>query len=434
MRRGQLFRLVSVLTLLAFSLSCLTTQIPPISASGSGFKPEPDEKRMWGQAREEEQKLLSKAKIYNDPLLVDYLDGLVQRLNPKGMADNPDIGFKVTVLEDPTLNAFAFPHGALYVHTGLLSRMENEDQLATVLAHEMTHVENRHAIRYQRSQQNKMIAFSIASIAAAVLVAGAEGRAEEQGRYVKARQIGVLSEILVGLGLQLAFLAAVNGYGRDLEREADQGGFEKMTRSHFDTLEAPRVYQLLMDNYGDSSKTEVFFFGSHPRLTERIQNAKEWNTIHPPAVSSPAPGQESIEAFNRRLRPVVRDDARLNIDGGRLEVAEVQLKRVLKATPNDPQAQLLWGRLRLKQADAAKDQAKKADLEKDAAVALREALRLRPEIPDAHRDLGILAFKAGQKAEACSEFQKYLSMAPQASDSDRIRDYVVELQHSGACR
>ena len=51
----------------------------------------------------------------------DYLERVVGRLNPEGMADNPEITYRVHVVDDPTLNAFAFPHGSLYVHTGLLT-------------------------------------------------------------------------------------------------------------------------------------------------------------------------------------------------------------------------------------------------------------------------------------------------------------------------
>src|SRR5689334_20514083 len=123
-------RPIAVLTLLAFTASCATTQLPPISASGAGFKPLPDEQTLWEESREEEEQLLEKVSLYEDPLLESYLQGVVVRLTPRGMAENPEVHYRVRVVEDPTLNAFAYPHGAIYVHTGLLARIENEDQLA----------------------------------------------------------------------------------------------------------------------------------------------------------------------------------------------------------------------------------------------------------------------------------------------------------------
>jgi len=432
MKKTAFFRVAVVVTLAAFVFSCATTHVPPISGAGAAFKPDKDEKALWQASRDEEQKLLSKAKLHDDPLLEDYLEGIVRRLNPPAMAENPEIGFRVRVIEDPTLNAFAYPHGTLYVHTGLLARMENEDQLATVLGHEMTHVEGRHMLRYQRSAQNKAIAFSVAAIAAAVIVAGKEGDAVRDGDYGRAARTRVLTDILVGLGLQLAFIAAINGYGRNLEREADEGGFQKMAAAGYDTNESPRVYQLLMEDHGDQGKTEAFFFGSHPRLAERITAAKEWNAAHKGSAPVKATGADN-ESFARRMRPVVREDARLNIDLGRLSIAEYELNRVLKLTPDDPAALLLMGRLRLKQADGEKrDDARRARLD-EAEREFEATLKLNPEQAAAHRELGVLAFKRGDNAGACRHFDEYLRLAPRAEDAARIRDYQLELKKDGRC-
>jgi len=61
---------------------------------------------------------------------------------------------RVKVIRSLDLNAFALPHGVIYVHTGMLARMENEDQLATVLGHEQTHFTHRHTLRDMRKTQN----------------------------------------------------------------------------------------------------------------------------------------------------------------------------------------------------------------------------------------------------------------------------------------
>ncbi len=431
MRRGCLFRIAAVVTLAAVVAGCATTHVPPISASGASFKPERDERRLWDDARDEEAKLRGKARLYDDPLLVDYLDGVVRRLNPAGMAENPEIGFHVTVIEDPTLNAFAYPTGSMYVHTGLLARMENEDQLATVLGHEMTHVENRHMLRYQRSVRNKQIGFVGAALAAAIVLAGKEGDAVRDGDYGRAARTRVLGDLILGLGLQLAFIAAVNGYGRELEGEADAGGFAKMDAAGYDTRQSARVYELLAEDHGDSGKAEAFFFGSHPRLAERIQAAKSWTGTHPPAITGGEPAAE--DQFALRMRPVVRDDARLNLDAGRLEIAESELKRALAALSGDPEAQYLWARLKLKRADAARLPGERVELEKEAAAALKEALRIDPKHAGAYRESGLLAWRHNEPEVACEAFRNYLELAPKADDALRIRDYVLELERGGHC-
>ncbi len=62
---------------------------------------------------------------------------------------------KVKVVKDPFLNAFALPDGSIYFHTGLLARMENEAQLATVLGHEIAHFINRDSARQLRHRESR---------------------------------------------------------------------------------------------------------------------------------------------------------------------------------------------------------------------------------------------------------------------------------------
>jgi predicted Zn-dependent protease len=430
-RSGPILRVAAAAALVSAAGSCAKTTLPPVSASGAAFEPARDERRLWEVAREEERKLREKVKLYQDPLLEDYLEEVVGRLNPRGMAENPDLQYRVSVIEDPTLNAFAYPHGSLYIHTGLLARVENEDQLATVLGHEMTHVENRHMLRSQRSARNKQLGFGIASIAAAVIVAGEEGEAIERGDYGKAARIDVLSNVLVGLGLQLAVLAAINGYGRDLEREADFGGFEKMAAAGYDPAEAPAIYEALRDDHGESGKLETFFFGNHPRLAARIESAEEWLAAHP-ATTRPARAGE-VDRFARRIRPVVRDDARLNLELGRLKLAEDQLNRALAMASDDPETHFLLARLRLQQSEGEKDPERRKDLQRQAEASLHEAVRLDPDRPGPHRELGLLAFRNEDFRAACVHFRHYLELDPKAEDAGRIRDYVLELERDGHC-
>jgi predicted Zn-dependent protease len=431
MKRTNLIRAIAVLTTLVLTASCATTRLPPISSAGETFTPARDERRLWEQARGEEEKLLEEFEVYRDPLLVDYLGGIVSNLNPSGMADNPEISYRVTVLENPTLNAFAYPHGSLYIHTGLLARMENEDQIATVLGHEMSHVESRHMLRWRRSARNKQIGFLAAAVVGAVILAGEQGEEIREGHYGKAARIGVLSDLLLGLGLQLAFVAAVNGYGRDLEREADLQGFEKMTRAGYDTREAEKVYTALLEDHGESGAVEGFFFGSHPQLAKRVESAREWATGHVETDQPAATGDP--EEFRRRIRPVIRDDARMNLEIGRLKLAEDQLLRVLEMMPEDPEVHLLLGTLNLKKAENDKDEAASRQLRRDAMESFREAIRLDPERPDPHLELGLLAYRLEDYATACTQFRHFLEIDPASDQAPRIRDYILELERDGLC-
>src|SRR5881396_4102499 len=109
--------------------SCATRNVPPIGADGKPFKPESDEVRLWAQAEKEEEALAKKAKIYDDPLLEEYLGKVGDRLLPDEVRAAGGPGFRFGVMSDPTLNAFAMPNGRVYVHSGSLTRPNTRPRL-----------------------------------------------------------------------------------------------------------------------------------------------------------------------------------------------------------------------------------------------------------------------------------------------------------------
>src|SRR5213592_1028156 len=316
--------------------SCATRNVPPIGAGGKPFKPESDEISLWSQAEKEEEALAKKAKIYDDPLLDEYLGKIGNRLLPDEVRAAGGPGLTFGVMSDPTLNAFAMPNGRIYVHSGLLSRLDNEAQLAMILGHEMTHVTSRHALRFTRDATNKQILFTVLAVAASIGVAVASGSRTKSGDYVGAAVLSQTANAILGIGLQLAAIAAINGYGRDLEREADQSGMEKLVRAGYDPNEAPKVFQLLMSESKDRGSLETFFFGSHPRLQERITTTTELVNTQYAAAAAAADRVKTSEEFGLRMRTVVRENALLDIRAGRFKLAQAQLDRVAAITPKDP--------------------------------------------------------------------------------------------------
>ena len=103
---------------------------------------EEDEKRLWNRSEEEERSIAKSGMLYQDRELEAYLNGVASKLQPPEAYER--IPFRILVLKNPYCNAFALPNGYIYVHTGILARMDNEAQLATLLAHEMTHATHRH--------------------------------------------------------------------------------------------------------------------------------------------------------------------------------------------------------------------------------------------------------------------------------------------------
>ncbi len=428
--RSPLQRLVSSVLVGLLLAGCAgPTRVPPLGAADRGeqesFTPARDEARLWRKAGEEERKLRDSGKLYADPLLEGYLNDVAGRLTPAGLASVDGVRIRIHVLADPSLNAFAYPTGGIYVHTGLLARVGNEAQLATVLGHEITHVQERHLLEYTRSARRKAVGLTIAGIAGSIVLAGVAGKQAEKGDWVDAYLINQVGNIMLQLGLTLGFLAAVNGFGRDLEREADAGALALLDGARYDLREAPKVFELFLEDHGDPRKLETFFFGSHPNNRQRIANFQEM--LAGPYAGSP--GGERITdtpEFRARLRVLVRDNARLNMEAGRLGHAEADLRKVLAVTPNDAVAHHLLGEVHRLRAEGAKDPA--ADLAA-ALAAYEEAARLDPDYADPWRAIGLIRYREGDRASALGAFRRYLELAPPgAPERQRIRDYVVELE------
>lgn len=427
MRRSPWFRGLSVVLIVSMLAACASTKLPPIGAGGQPFQLAADERELWQKSDKEAEKLEKGNKVYDDPMLEEYLGKIGDGLAPDAVKQSGAVGFRFQVFRDPTLNAFALPNGRIYLHTGLLSRVENEAQLATVIAHEMTHVTNRHALRFNRDAQNKSIIAAVLGIAASIGVAVAAGDQARRGNPVAAAVLSQTAQVMLGLGLQLSLLAAVNGYGRGLEAEADEGGLEMLVRAGYDPNEAPRVFQLLAKEGDDHGRLENFFFGNHPRLQERIESTGALVQSRYRTQASDPSRIRNSEEFELRMRTVVRENAALDVRAGRFDLASQQLDRVLKVTPKDPIAHTYYGDLYRLRSQRARTGGEKEELARKALQSYEEAVRLDPSYPDPYRQLGLLYYQQRNAGKAKEAFQQYLALAPNAPDARRIKEYLVEL-------
>lgn len=426
--RFRASRVVAWIVIAALVVSgCASRQVAPIGAGGQPFRPDADERALWSQAEKEEQALLKRARVYDDPLLEEYLGGVADRLLPDQVRAAGGPGIKVGVIRDPTLNAFALPNGKIYIHTGLLSRLENEAQLATILGHELTHVTHRHALRFARDARTKQTLYTVGAIAASIGVAVAAGSSARSGDYVGTAVLSQTANAVLGLGLTLATVAAIQGYGRDLEREADQAGLKQLVRAGYDPAEAPKVFTLLLAESGDRGPVETFFFGSHPRLQERIETTTGLVNRKYAEASGQAQRIRQTEVFELRTRTVVRENAYEDVRMGRFALAQRQLDRVLAVTPRDPIAHVYYGDLhRLRSQRARSLDGKKAEA-RQALTRYEQAVALDPSLPDPWRQLGFLHYQEKDRERARRAFEQYLALKPDAADADRIKEYVLEL-------
>jgi predicted Zn-dependent protease len=371
-------------------------------ASDKSIEVDPDEVRLWEEAEREEDQIDRRLKSYDDPVLMVYLASIVSRLayaDPRDLSRPP---FTLRVLRDPTPNAFAMPNGRIYVHTGLLARLDNEAQLAMILGHEMTHVTKRH---YARGMTR-------------------EARDDD---HAGAAALSPTANLLLGRGLRLATVAATHGYGRPFEREADADGMASLVRAGYDPKEGPKVFELLGRVSTARGSLEMFLLGDQSFLIDRVATTRRLLQTEYPAVAAASDTMQNAQQFRLRLHAVLRENGRLDIQAGRFTLAAEQLDRALALIPNDPIAQLYYGDLYRLQSQRSQDAADKADLEKRALERYERAAALDPAYADPFRQLGFLYYQQKNNTRAREAFEKYLSLAPEGPDAQRVKEYLAEL-------
>src|SRR5271165_2407056 len=151
MKTTKLLRLLSTLVLCASSLFAVENT--------NNFIFTKADLELLEQVELVDQKYQKEGLVYRDEALNSYVSQVGLSMLPAGTAPE-HVTWRFKVLRDPMPNAFALPNGSVYVTTGLLSLLNNEDQLASVLAHEITHVTDRHGYLANRDYRKKSAIFS----------------------------------------------------------------------------------------------------------------------------------------------------------------------------------------------------------------------------------------------------------------------------------
>lgn len=187
----------------------------------------------------------------DDPEINGYLNRLGARL--ASQLDDAKQDFNFFVLRDTTLNAFAMPGGYIGIHTGLITSAQSESELASVLAHEISHVTQHHLARQQRLHQQAQLPI-LMSLALAILAA--HGHADlTQGVLLTGQAVGIQHQL---------------NFSREFEREADRLGIHLLEKAGFDIRAASSFFERLQ-KYGRLYENNApNYLRTHPLTTERI--------------------------------------------------------------------------------------------------------------------------------------------------------------------
>ncbi|MCK5902887.1 MAG: M48 family metalloprotease [Cocleimonas sp.] len=238
-----------VLFMLSFPLVLTSCSVNPVSGKKEFSLISKDQELSMGlQAH---KGVVKKTPPYANKALQTYVNGIGQQLAKKSHRRN--IYYTFTVLDDPTVNAFALPGGYIYITTGLMAYLNSEAELAGVLGHEIGHVTARHGVQQ-----------ASAGMATSVLVG------------LIAKQSGVKPDLLGQFGSAL-----LRGYGRDHELQADRLGSEYLAHVGYDPKSMMDVISVLKaqeeyDRYAarkEGRRPSAYHgvFSTHPSNDRRLQ-------------------------------------------------------------------------------------------------------------------------------------------------------------------
>ena len=195
-----------------------------------------------------------------DPELIEYINNLGQKL--LAVSPGADKDYKFYLIENHVINAFAVPGGHIALHTALLVKSETESELASVIAHEISHVTQRHIARkLETSQYDSWIALG------ALLAAAAAG-----GGDAAQAAFGLANASIIDRQLS---------YSRSFEAEADSHGIRLLSRAGFKPSAMPVFFKRLLDESRINKSSAPEFLRSHPLTINRIAESSERVRAYP---------------------------------------------------------------------------------------------------------------------------------------------------------
>ena len=206
------------------------------------------ERRMYEEG--EDGKREDYGRLYTRGERVDRVRGILDRLIPGYLAERD---FRIYVVENKEWNAMAAPNDSLYIFTGLLDDMD-DDEVAIILGHELAHATHEHSRKgFKKTMLIQLAALGIAAIAEEAV----EGKNKRQ---------------VIQVAALLGASAWASGYGRGHEDQADRVGMRYANEAGFDVRKGPRLWNRFAEKYGNDPRLLNFFFSEHSVAEDRARN------------------------------------------------------------------------------------------------------------------------------------------------------------------
>lgn len=288
--------------------------------------------------------------LVDDPEVLDYINSLGQRI----ASADPDRNYRFLVVDSPTVNAFAGPGGIIALNAGLVVITESEGELASVVAHEVAHVTQRHLAQLiERSQLSSLT--TLASVLASIVIATQNPEAGHAAIAASAA------------GAQQSALQ----FSREKEMEADRTGMALLHRAGFDPRALPAFFERFQ-NWQRFASTPPEYLSTHPMTMSRIADTR-----------GRAEQFEPREYRENAVYSLIRARLRVRLEGKPGAAIEYFRARVAEGGSNPGEAD----RYGLAVALLA------ANRHKDASAILAELVREHPDRA-AHRTAAAEAYSA----------------------------------------
>ena len=227
--------------------------LPSIGGAGGGLISEQQEAEIGRQVM---VSIRRSAPQISDPLVYDYLHDVIYRLVPSAPLKNRDL--TLAIIDSPDINAFAVPGSIVGINGGLVLNARSEQQFASVLAHELAHLSQRHFAR-RMEQQETSAPLAIAGVLAGIVLSA-----------VTQSEIGIAAIA----GTQALSIQNMLAYSRAHEQEADRVGMDILADAGMDPRGMPEMFEIMMRQNRLQGNRVPEYLSTHPLTQSRVSDTR----------------------------------------------------------------------------------------------------------------------------------------------------------------
>lgn len=317
-------------------------------------------------------------KPIDDPLIVNYVNKVGKRI--LDTIPGKPFAYRFYVIQQDEYNAFAGPAGNIFINSGLLMDLENEEELAGILAHEIAHVSCRHISDMIKKSQKATLA-TLAGLAAGIFLG--VGGAPAVGTAV------TTGAVAAGQSMTLA-------YSRDNEMQADQIALKYLPEAGYGCEGLLTSLQKIRSKSWYGSDQIPTYLMTHPAVEDRIAYIGSWVETHPEQkLQAAASSADTFHLVQTRLIALYSEES----------AAQKRFAAILEKTPDDVMASYGYGLVLTRTGNR-----------KEAIVRFKNALEKKPFEPIIIRDLGMANFLDGQYEAALKMLTSAIHLQPDDPD------------------